>query len=112
MDQLSLAEAAVDLQTSGGEISHHPWQRREGYDAGVIAFEPRSQPDARLICHTDRDVLCQVVAGEGRLRLDERIVDVAVGTWYRIPAGARHDFFASGDRPLVLFYVSIKVAPA
>jgi mannose-6-phosphate isomerase-like protein (cupin superfamily) len=111
MDQLSPAEAVIDSQSGGGEISHRPWQRRDAYDAGVIAFEPRPQPDARLICHTDRDVLCQVLAGEGRLRFDEQTEDVAVGTWYRIPAGVRHDFAASGDRPLVLFYVSIKVEP-
>ena len=111
MEHWSLALADLELQGRGGEISHCPWQSQDSYDAGVIAFQPGHLPDARLICHADRDVLCQVLAGEGRLREGAQTADVTVGTWYRIPAGVHHDFSATGDQPLVLFYVSIRVAP-
>jgi mannose-6-phosphate isomerase-like protein (cupin superfamily) len=55
-------------------------------------------------------VICQVVRGAGRLRLEDEAVPVAPGSVYRIPAGTPHDFAASEAEPLVLLYTLVTVS--
>ncbi|HZU05527.1 MAG TPA: cupin domain-containing protein [Chloroflexota bacterium] len=110
MDVLGLDQALTELQPLTAEISVRLWQRGATYEAGLIAFHPQPVADPRQICHADRDLLCQVLRGHGRLRLGAQQVPVAPGLLCRIPAGTPHDFAAQGPEPLVLFYALIKVS--
>jgi mannose-6-phosphate isomerase-like protein (cupin superfamily) len=112
LDQLSLEEAIGQLKPVNAEISVRSWHRGAEYEAGLIAFQPRPDTDARQILHADRDVICQVLRGTGRLRLEHSTVPVQAGTVYRIPAGTPHDFATTAAEPLVLFYTLVRVAPA
>ena len=110
MDVLRLDEALGELRQLNPEISVHTWHRASEYEVGLIAFHPRTEDDARQIVHERRDVICQVVRGAGRLRLEDEAVPVAPGSVYRIPAGTPHDFAASGAEPLVLLYTLVTVS--
>ena len=126
VDVLHVEQALRELEPLNAEISVRRWHRESAYEAGLVAFHPSpgsEQPppggaprqpegDPRRILHGDRDVVCQVLRGVGRLRLDEQSVPVEPGVLCRIPAGTPHDFAATGAEPLVLFYTLIAVAPA
>jgi mannose-6-phosphate isomerase-like protein (cupin superfamily) len=112
MDLLGLEEALGELRPLSAEISVRSWCREAAYETGLIAFQPRSDGDPRQILHDDRDVVCHVLRGEGRLRLDDQTVPVAPGLLCRIPAGTPHDFAATAAEPLVLFYTLIRVSPS
>ena len=112
MDLLRLDQALGELEPLSAEISVRPWHRQAAYETGLIAFHARPDSDPRQILHGDRDVVCQVLQGTGRLRLEGRSVPVERGVLCRIPAGTPHDFAATGAEPLVLFYTLVTVGPA
>ena len=109
MDLLQVADALGELKPLNAEISVRPWHRQPAYETGLIAFHPQGDADPRQILHEDRDLVCQVLQGAGRLRLEGQLVPVARGVLCRIPAGTPHDFAATGGEPLVLFYTLIRV---
>lgn len=102
-----------DLEAISGEVARRVWFRGERYECGVIAFHSRTDGDSRRIVHPDREVLCQVLAGRGELRLDDTgsggAVALEEGSLIRIPAGVPHDFAATGGPDLVLWYALIAV---
>jgi mannose-6-phosphate isomerase-like protein (cupin superfamily) len=111
-------QALRELRPLNAEISVRSWHRESAYEVGLIAFHPapggdprQAAGDPRQILHRDRDVVCQVLQGVGRLRLEGETVPVEPGVLCRIPAGTPHDFAATGAEPLVLFYTLIAVAP-
>ena len=112
VDLLDVEQALRELKALNPESSVRPWHRGSAYEAGLIAFHPRPGADPRQILHADRDVICQVLRGRGRLRLEGETVPVAPGTLCRVPAGTPHDFAATGSEPLVLFYTLVAVVPA
>jgi mannose-6-phosphate isomerase-like protein (cupin superfamily) len=112
MDVLRVDRALGELEPRSPEISVRTWHRGASYEVGLIAFQPQLAADPRHICHADRDVLCQVVQGTGRLRTEGQTIPVETGALYRIPAGTAHDFAATGAEPLVLLYTLVVVAPA
>jgi quercetin dioxygenase-like cupin family protein len=70
----------------------------------VIAFEPRGDTDPKQINHQAKDVVCHVLKGSGRLRLDDRTIDLDAGTICHIPKGIPHDFAAGKEEGMVLLY--------
>ncbi|HTN69859.1 MAG TPA: cupin domain-containing protein [Methylomirabilota bacterium] len=82
----------------------------ENFTSGFIAFRPQRNPDPKQINHNDKDVVCHVLKGRGRLRINGRRIPLRPGTICHIPKGTPHDFAAGKRAELVLFYSLIKTA--
>ena len=78
------------------------------FSSGVIAFRPVGTSDRKQINHDDKDVVCQVLKGRGRLRVNGRRIELRSGTICHIPKGTPNDFAAGKNGELVLFYSLIK----
>jgi mannose-6-phosphate isomerase-like protein (cupin superfamily) len=78
------------------------------FTAGVIAFRPSSKANAKQIRHADKDVLCHVIEGRGRLRIGRKRIALRPGTVCHVRKGTPHDFTSGGRGELVLFYSLIK----
>ncbi len=98
----------LEMDRLNDEISYRRVASGAGYECGVVRFLPRSEQDRLQITHADKDVVCHVLRGRGRLSLDSETRDLEPGAVCRIPARTPHDF-AAVDEPLVLFYVSVAV---
>jgi mannose-6-phosphate isomerase-like protein (cupin superfamily) len=92
------------------EIAYASLAEGRGFSSGIIVFRPRPAADAKQIRHSDKDVVCQVLRGSGRLRVNGRRVALRAGTLCHIPKGTPHDFAASKRNRLVLFYSLIETA--
>jgi len=101
-------QALTRLKRISDEIRYAPLAEGRGFTAGLISFRPKRGADAKQIKHRDRDVLCHVVKGRGRLRVNKREVALAPGTFCHIPKGTPHDFAAGKKSELVLFYCLIQ----
>ncbi len=64
--------------------------------------------EAASIAHQDKDVICHVLRGKGRLRIATTTRVLVAEDVCRVPAGIPHDI-STLEEPLVLFYVSISV---
>jgi quercetin dioxygenase-like cupin family protein len=53
-------------------------------------------------------VVCQVLKGRGRLRINGRRIQLRPGTICHIPKNTPHDFAAGKTGRLILFYSLIK----
>ena len=78
------------------------------FTAGLIAFRPSKKANPKQINHGDKDVVCHVIKGSGRLRVDGKRISLKPGTICHIPKGTPHDFAAGKSTELVLFYSLIK----
>ena len=74
------------------------------FSSGVIAFRPGRKPNGKQVEHTDKDVVCHVVKGTGRLRVKNRRIQLRPGMLCHIPKNTPHDFAAGKTRALVLVY--------
>ena len=92
------------------EIRFHDLVRRPTFKAGLIAFSPGGSADPKQITHPDRDVLCYVLRGRGRVRTEGQLTLLEPGMLCHIPAKAPHDFAATEDE-LLLLYVLIQTPP-
>lgn len=95
------------LKKLSPEIRHKLCIDGRRFSAGLIAFAPGAARDRRQIVHSDRDVLCYVIAGRGRLRARRRTHRLRPGMLCHIPKRTPHDFAAT-DRRLVLWYALIE----
>ena len=92
----------------GREMRQRRVAQSETYEAGVIQFLPSvARADPRQITHADRDVLCYVLSGEGRLRSGGDETPLRPGHLCHIPANTPHDF-AAATEPLSLLYCLIR----
>ena len=107
---VDLRRAIKDLRQLNPEIRYTSCFEAEPFTSGLIAFRPRKNSDPRQIKHADKDVLCYVVKGRGRLRLNHRRIELRPGIICHIPKGHPHDFAAEKRGELVLFYSLIKTA--
>ncbi len=80
------------------------------YQAGLVLFQPGQERDDKWITHTDAEVLCYVLEGQGRLRLQDEESTLTPGAICHIAGNTPHDFVAEGEAPLLMFYVTIKVS--
>ena len=78
------------------------------FTAGLIAFRPSSKANAKQIRHANKDVLCHVIEGSGRLRIGRKRIALRPGTVCHVRKGTPHDFTSGGPGELVLFYTLIK----
>ena len=108
MKIVKIREALSHLKRINDEIRYSSLVERRGFSAGLISFRPKKRSDPKQINHPDRDVLCHVLKGRGRLRVNGRRIDLKPGVICHIPKGTPHDFVAGRKGELVLFYSLIK----
>jgi mannose-6-phosphate isomerase-like protein (cupin superfamily) len=105
---VDLRDVVKDLRPINPEMRFRNCFEEERFTTGVIAFRPRKHSDGKQINHDDKDVLCHVIKGRGRLRIEKRRIELRPGTICHIPKGTSHDFAAGKSGELVLFYSLIK----
>ncbi len=108
MKVISLQTALKRLPTLNNEIRYRSCFEEEQFTSGLIAFRPNKSLDAKQIIHADKDVVCHVLKGRGRLRINGRRIQLHPGIICHIPKGTPHDFAAGKTGELVLFYSLIK----
>lgn len=109
MEVFRLDELIRNLQRLTPEIRFRDVVSRPTFKAGLIAFAPGGAADPKQITHPDRDVLCYVLRGRGRLRVEGTLTPLEPGTLCHVPAKVPHDF-ATTDEELLLLYVLIETA--
>jgi mannose-6-phosphate isomerase-like protein (cupin superfamily) len=108
MKIINVQEAVKDLREMSPEIRYKSCIEQKQFSTGLICFRPKRDPDSKQISHRDKDVVCHVLRGSGRLRINGRRVALKPGTICHIPKGTRHDFAAGRKGDLLLFYSLIK----
>jgi len=108
MKIIKITEALRHLKRVNEEIGYVNCVQAGRFSAGLISFRPGKRSDPKQINHPDRDVLCHVLRGRGRLRLPGRRIALKPGTVCHIPKGTPHDFAAGKKGEMVLFYSLIK----
>lgn len=108
MKIIKIRDALKRLKAINEEIRYTSCVEARRYSAGLISFRPRRGPDPKQISHRDKDVICHVLRGRGRLNVNGRRIALRPGTICRIPKGTPHDFAAGKNREMVLFYSLIK----
>jgi mannose-6-phosphate isomerase-like protein (cupin superfamily) len=110
MKTIKIGQALKALKNLNEEIRYADFFKEKTFTSGLIAFRCDKNPDPKQINHSDKDVLCQVIKGTGRLRANGKKILLGPGTFCHIPKGTPHDFAAARNSELVLFYALIKTA--
>jgi mannose-6-phosphate isomerase-like protein (cupin superfamily) len=104
MKIVKIAAALKHLRKINQEIQYLPCFQSTHFSSGVIAFRPNKKTNGKQIEHADKDVVCQVVKGSGRLRIGNRRIALRRGMICHIPKKTPHDFAASKTSKLLLFF--------
>ena len=104
MKVVRIATALKRLKKINDEICYAGCFKEEKFTSGLIAFRPTKNSDRKQINHNDKDVVCQVIKGNGRLRVNGKRVQLRPGMICHIPKNTPHDFAAGRRGELVLFY--------
>ena len=108
MKTVRIAAALKRLRKINDEIRYLSCFEQEQFTSGLIAFKPAKKSNSKQIRHDHQDVICQVLQGSGRLRVDGRRIRLAPGILCHIPKRTPHDFAAARSGELVLLYLLIK----
>ena len=108
MKIIRLQTALKRLPKLNEEIRYRSCIDEKQFTSGLIAFRPHKNSAAKQISHNDKDVVCHVLKGRGRLRVNGRRLELRPGTICHIPKGTPHDFAAGKAGELILFYSLIK----
>jgi mannose-6-phosphate isomerase-like protein (cupin superfamily) len=108
MKLIKINTALKGLKKLNEEIRYVDCFSDKQFTAGLIAFRPSKKGNPKQINHADKDVLCHVVQGSGRLRIHRRRTPLKPGMVCHIPKGTPNDFAAGTRGELVLFYSLIK----
>ena len=108
MKVVTVQQTLKRLKKLNEEIRYASLVEGPRLSAGLISFKGKKRSDAKQIMHRDKDVLCQVLKGSGRLRINSRRISLRPGTICHIPKGTPHDFAAGKKGELVLFYSLVK----
>ncbi|MGZ9253591.1 MAG: cupin domain-containing protein [Candidatus Binatia bacterium] len=104
MKTIKISQALKGLKKITDEIRYADCFKEEKFTSGLIAFRPTKNSDRKQINHDDKDVVCQVLKGSGRLRVNGKRIPLRPGVVCHIPKGTPHDFAAGKTAELVLFY--------
>jgi mannose-6-phosphate isomerase-like protein (cupin superfamily) len=74
------------------------------FTSGLIVFRPVKISDKKQIEHIDKDVVCHVIRGTGRVHIKSRRIQLRPGMLCHIPKNIPHDFAAGKTGELLLFY--------
>ena len=108
MKIIKINTALKALKKLNDEIRYADCFADKQFTAGLIAFRRSKNSNPKQINHADKDVVCHVVKGSGRLRVKRKSISLKPGTICHIPKGTPHDFAAGKRSELVLFYSLIK----
>jgi len=108
MKIIKIQKALKELRRINQEIRYKNCFEEQTFSSGLIAFCPRKDSDPKQINHADKDVVCHVLKGRGRLRVNSHTTTLKSGMICHIPKGTPHDFAAGKNGDLVLFYSLIK----
>lgn len=98
-------DAAIKrLQKISQEIYYTSCFESKHFTSGLIAFRPAKISDKKQIQHIDKDVVCHVIRGTGRVRIKSRQIQLRPGILCHIPKNTPHDFAAGKTGELLLFY--------
>ena len=100
---VSIDAALAELAEINSEIRHRGCIEGDGFNVGLVSFAATATPDPKQIVHDDKDVVCHVLKGRGRLRTFEAVTRLRPGMLCHIPRGVPHDFAAEGEE-LILCY--------
>jgi mannose-6-phosphate isomerase-like protein (cupin superfamily) len=110
MKIIKISAALRKLRKVNKEIRYERCFKEKQFISGLIAFRPQKKSDSKQISHLDKDVVCQVLKGRGRLRINGRRIPLQPGIICHIPKGTPHDFAAGQRTELILFYSLITTA--
>jgi quercetin dioxygenase-like cupin family protein len=96
------------LKNLNDEIRYADCFAGKQFTSGLIAFKPKKNSGSKQINHIDKDVVCHVIKGTGRLRVDDNRISLRPGMFCHIPKGTPHDFAAAKSGELILFYSLIR----
>lgn len=108
MKVVKITTALRSLKKISAEIRYADCFREDNFTSGLIAFRPSKNADPKQITHDDKDVVCHVIKGTGRLRVNGKHIQLRPGIVCHIPKGTPHDFAAGKTAELVLFYSLIR----
>jgi quercetin dioxygenase-like cupin family protein len=108
MKIIKIKSALKRLKKINEEIRYADCFKEKHFTSGLIAFRPNKRSDRKQINHDDKDVVCHVLKGSGRLRVSGKPIALRPGTVCHIPKGTPHDFAAGRNGELVLFYSLIQ----
>jgi mannose-6-phosphate isomerase-like protein (cupin superfamily) len=108
MKVIKVESALKRLKKLNDEIRYADCFAENQFTSGLIAFRAAKNTNPKQINHADKDVVCHVIKGSGRLRINGKRIPLRPGIICHIPKGAPHDFAASKKAELVLFYSLIK----
>ncbi len=100
---VDINEALAALAAVNSEIRHKGCIKGEGFDVGLVSFSATAASDPRQIVHDDKDVVCHVLQGRGRLRAAGATTALGPGMLCHVPRGVPHDF-AADEGDLILCY--------
>ena len=103
-------KALKRLRKINREIRYRSCFEEKQFSSGLIAFRPQKRSESKQINHRDKDVVCHVLKGRGRLRVNGRRIPLQPGTVCHIPKDTPHDFAATQRTELILFYSLITTA--
>ncbi len=110
MKVLNLADELARAKPISAEMAHRRLVDEKTFMAGVVRFSPGGA--ARdPVTHPDKDVLCYVLSGVGRVQANGRETPLRPGMLCHILAGTPHDFAAT-EEPLSLYYCLIRTRPS
>lgn len=104
MKVVRIGAALKRLKNLNDEIRYAECFETEQFTSGLIAFRPTKSRNLKQINHTDKDVVCQVIKGSGRLRIAGKRIPLRPGVVCHLPKGTPHDFAAGKGGELILFY--------
>ena len=107
---VNVDEALTELAAINSEIRHKGCIEGDGFNVGLVSFSAAAASDPRQIVHDDKDVVCHVLRGRGRLRAAGEVTKLGPGMLCHIPRGVPHDFAAEAGE-LVLCYSLITTRP-
>ena len=108
MKVIKIPSELKKLKLLSDEIRYADCFKEEQFTSGLIAFRPNKKSDPKQINHEDKDVICHVIKGSGRLRITGKRIALRTGIVCHIPKGTPHDFAAGKNGELVLFYSLIQ----
>ena len=108
MKIVKINSALKHLNKINDEIRYADCFKEPQFTSGLITFRPAKNSDPKQINHDDKDVVCQVLKGSGRLRVNGKHIPLRPGIACHIPKGTPHDFAAAKNGELVLFYSLIR----
>jgi len=104
MKIIKISQALKGLKRINDEIRYADCFKTEQFTTGLIAFRPGKNSDPKQITHDDKDVVCHVLKGSGRVRVNGKRFQLRPGMVCHIPKSTPHDFAAGTSGELVLYY--------